>query len=132
METNTGKRYETAMIAILYSKKRSAASRNDLLRAAAAVDTTVQRIVEDSRYLYERFATFATDIQNLESYRRGTTPPSTLAAVNDVTINTALLGQQSRAVHVLVKNILGEEGLDKFVQLLEADYEVTRAVQSHG
>ena len=35
METNAGKRYETAMIAILYSKKRTAASRNDLLRAAA-------------------------------------------------------------------------------------------------
>ena len=143
METNTGKRYETAMIAILYSKKRTAASRNDLLRAAAAVDTTIQRIVEDSRYLYERFATFATDVQNvgsgiidcdivLESYRRGLTAPSTLAAVNDVTINTALLSQQSHAVHILVKNILGVEGLDKFVRLLEADCKVTRAVQSRA
>jgi len=110
METNTGKRYETAMIAILYSKKRTAASRNDLLRAAAAVDLTVGRID----------ALFAADVQKLDSYRRGLTSPSTLTAVNDITINTALLSQQSHAVHVLIKNILGDEVLDKFVHLLEA------------
>ena len=119
METNTGKRYETAMIAILYSKKRTAASRNDLLRAAAAVDLTVQRIVEDSLYLGSRYALFAADVQKLDSYRRGLTSPSTLTAVTAVTINTALLSQQSHAVHVLIKNILGEECLDKFVRMLE-------------
>jgi hypothetical protein len=125
METNTGKRYETAMIAILYSKKRTASSRNDLLRAAAAVDTTVQRIVEDSLYLASRYTLFAADVQKLDSYRRGLTSPSTYAAVNDITINTALLSQQSHAVHVLIKNILGDEGLDKFVNLLEAGCNVT-------
>jgi hypothetical protein len=125
METNTGKRYETAMIAILYSKKWSAASRNDLLRAAAAVDTTVQRIVEDSLYLASRYTLFAADVQKLDSYRRGLTSPSTLTAVNDITINTALLSQQSHAVHVLIKNLLGEECLDKFIQLLETGCNVT-------
>jgi hypothetical protein len=45
--------------------------------------------------------------------------------VNDITINTALLSQQSHAVHVLVKNILGEECLDKFVHLLETGCNVT-------
>jgi hypothetical protein len=113
------------MIAILYSKKRTASSRNDLLRAAAAVDTTVQRIVEDSLYLASRYTLFAADVQKLDSYRRGLTSPSTYAAVNDITINTALLSQQSHAVHVLIKNILGDEGLDKFVNLLEAGCNVT-------
>ena len=119
METNTGKRYETAMIAILYSKVRSDLERELLLRAAAAVDTTVGRIIEDSLYLGSRYALFAADVQKLDSYRRGLTSPSTLTAVNDITINTALLSQQSHAVHVLIKNILGEECLDKFVRMLE-------------
>jgi hypothetical protein len=125
METNTGKRYETAMIAILYSKKPPASSRNDLLRAAAAVDTMVQRIVEDSLYLASRYTLFAADVQKLDSYRRGLTSPCIVAEVNDLLDHAALLSQQSHAVHVLVKNLLGEECLDKFVHLLETGCNVT-------